>query len=317
MINKVRKSVNRRTFLTSSAGYVGASLLTAPAGVLPESFGAGLRFRYSICNEVFEKWDFAVACRAIKSAGYTGIEISPFTLAENADQISTARRRELRNIMRSEGLTFVGLHWLLVTPKDLHVTTADREVREKSWAYFRKVIDLCADLGDHGVMVFGSPKQRASQGNSASEARENLKNGLASMAPHAKEQGVLILIEALPKKDTDVINTLDEAERLVNEIHHPSIQTMFDFHNTVDETEPMELLVKKHFSHIRHVHINEMDGRYPGTGKLDYVPVFKMLASLGYAGWISLEVFDFKPSPTQIAREAMDYMRKLDARIKA
>lgn len=309
--------MDRRAFLCTGAKRAGAAIAIPWGMSFQKAIGAGLRFKYSICNEVFEKWDFAVMCRAIKAAGYSGVEISPFTLAEHVDEISSARRRELNNIIRSEGLVFVGLHWLLVSPKDLHVTTSDTSVREKSWAYIRKLIDFCADLGDHGIMVFGSPKQRGTQGNKLAEAKEHLKNGLASVAPHAADRGVTILIEALPKKDTDVVNTLDESVQMVKAIHHPAIQTMFDFHNTVDEKEPMDAIVRRYFAHIRHVHVNEMDGRYPGTGNLDFLRIFKVLARLKYSGWISLEVFDFKPGPTQIAREAMDYLRKLDARVKA
>ena len=309
--------MDRRAFLGAGAKGAGVAFTLPWLASIQEAFGAGLHFKYAICNEVFEKWDFAVMCRAIRAAGYSGVEISPFTLAENVDEISSARRRELSNIMRSEGLTFAGMHWLLVSPKGLHVTTSDKSVREKSWAYFQKLIDFCADLGDHGVMVFGSPKQRGSQGNKPAEAKEHLKNGLASVAPHAADRGVTILMEALPKKDTDVVNTLAESMEIVNAIKHPAIQTIFDFHNTVDEQEPMDVLVRRYFAYIRHVHVNEMDGRYPGTGNLNFLPVFKVLASLKYSGWISLEVFDSKPSPTQVAREAMNYLRNLDARVKA
>ncbi len=165
--------MNRRTMLrTLGAGLVSPWLKA----------GKSLRFKYSVCNEVFEKLEFAPACKATREAGYAGIEIAPFTLAEHADEISAARRRDLQDIMRSEGVAFVGLHWLLLTPKWLHVTTADRAVREKSWAYFLKLIDLCADLGDKGIMVLGSPKQRASQGNSPEVAVKHLRDGLASVA---------------------------------------------------------------------------------------------------------------------------------------
>src|SRR4051794_19607708 len=116
-------------------------------------------FRQSICNEAFDKWPFADACKAIRNAGYTGIEIAPFTLAETPGEISPARRSEVRDVIASEGLTFVGLHWLMVSPKGLHVTGPDAALRQRSWDHIRALIDLCADLGPNGVMVFGSPVQ--------------------------------------------------------------------------------------------------------------------------------------------------------------
>ncbi len=303
--------MNRRELIRAGAG----SLVAPWAGFLKPGNAAGLHFNYSICNEMFEKWDFAATCKAIKAAGFAGIEISPFTLAENVDQIAPARRRELADIIRSEGLRFAGLHWLLVTPAGLHVTTADKKLRDKSWEYVRKLVDFCADLGK-GIMVFGSPKQRGTQGNTVAQATDNFRAGLASVAPHAGAKGCTILIEPLPSKDTDVVNTLEQAAKMVQEIHHPAIQTMFDFHNTVDEKEPGEALVKRYFAHIRHVHVNEMDGRYPGSGSLNFQPVFQVLADLKYSRWVSLEVFDFKPGPVEIIRNTMSFYQGLEKRLK-
>lgn len=144
------------------------------------------QFRHAICNEAFDKWPFADACKAIRRAGYAGIEIAPFTLAEDPATISAAARRECRGTIASEGLRFVGLHWLMVSPKGLHVTTPDTALREKSWRHIDALIDLCADLGPGGIMVFGSPAQRASTGGSTpAEATSRYVEGLASAAPHA------------------------------------------------------------------------------------------------------------------------------------
>ena len=131
-------------------------------------------FRHAICNEVFNTWNFRDACRSIRKIGYTGIEIAPFTLAEDPSTISAGQRGEYRATIEYEGLTFVGLHWLMVSPKGLHVTTPDDALRKRSWEHIRHLIDLCADLGPGGVMVFGSPQQRSATGGlSPQDARKH------------------------------------------------------------------------------------------------------------------------------------------------
>src|SRR5438046_1323507 len=188
-----------------------------------------MEFRHSTCNEAFDKWPFADACKAIHRIGYTGIEIAPFTLAERPTDVTADQRREYRDIMRSEGLAFVGLHWLMVSPKGLHVTTPDAGLRARSWQHIRDLIDLCADLGPGGVMVFGSPKQRAAtDGLTREDATRNYIDSLASVAPQAADRGVTILVEALPNDQCDVIQTLEEAVGIVREIASPGVRTMFD-----------------------------------------------------------------------------------------
>jgi sugar phosphate isomerase/epimerase len=276
------------------------------------------QFRHAMCNEAFEKWAFADACKTMRQAGYTGIEIAPFTLAEDPATIPAARRRELGDIIVSEGLKFAGLHWLMVSPKGLHVTTPDAALREKSWRHIHHLIDLCADLGPDGVMVFGSPQQRAATGGlSPAEATENFVEGLAAVAPHAAERGVLILMEALPIGQCNVVTTLDEAAVLVRRINHPNVKTMFDSHNAVDEAEPHAVLVERHFDLIRHVHVNEMDGKHCGRGAYDFKPVLGVLKRLGYQGWVSLEAFDFSFGAETIARESLRYLEAEIARLEA
>jgi sugar phosphate isomerase/epimerase len=273
-------------------------------------------FRHATCNEAFEHYDFRDSCRLIRSIGYTGIEIAPFTLAADPLDVSAEKRTEYRRIIGDEGLTFVGLHWLMVSPKPLHVTTGDVELRNRSWDYVRNLVDLCADLGPGGVMVFGSPKQRATTpGTTREEATKHWKDGLARVAPHAEERGVTILVEALPSSQCDVVQTLDEAVSMVREIGSPAIQTMFDTHNAEDEVENHAELVERHFDYIRHVHVNEMDGSHPGAGDYNFLPIFDVLRRKNYSGWISLEAFDFSYGPEALARESLRYLESVIERL--
>lgn len=273
-------------------------------------------FRHATCNEAFQDYDFRHACELIRSIGYTGIEIAPFTLASDPMDLTIEQRKEYRRIITGEGLTFVGLHWLMVSSKPLHVTTADADLRTRSWEYVKNLIDLCADLGPGGVMVFGSPKQRSSTpGTTPPEATKRWRDGLAHVAPHAEARGVTILPEALPSSQSDVVCTLEEAVHIVREIGSPAIQTMFDTHNAEDETQNHAELVERHFDVIRHVHVNEMDGRHPGTGDYNFLPIFDVLRRKQYSGWISLEAFDFSCGAERLARESLRYLESVIERL--
>jgi sugar phosphate isomerase/epimerase len=85
---------------------------------------------------------------------------------------------------------------------------------------------------------------------------------------------------------------------------------MFDTHNAVDEKEAHATLVDRYFDLIRHVHINEMDGRHPGAGNYDFKPLFEVLRRRGYAGWVSLEAFDFTPGAEKIAADSLRFVEK-------
>ena len=83
---------------------------------------------------------------------------------------------------------------------------------------------------------------------------------------------------------------------------------MFDSHNAIQETEAHAELVKRHFPLIRHIHVNELDGKHPGRGGYDFKPVLSELAARGYQGWISMEAFDFSFGAETIANESIRHM---------
>jgi len=311
---------NRRQFLKAGGAALGlAALGGLPLACSQKQSAQWEGFRYSMCNESLRDRSWAEQCDVIGRNGYTGVEIASFTLVEKGVQeISPSQRQQMVRDASNAGIEVVGLHWLLSPPPEgLHFTTPDKAVRQRSIGYLDQLIDFCGDLGGK-VMVFGSPNQRSTTGGATvEEANQYFADGLAQVADHARQRDVKILLESLSKDQTDVVNTLAEAMEIVNEIDHPAIQTMFDFHNTADETEPLDVLVKKYFDHIYHVHVQEMDGTYLGTGDAvhNYVKSFQTLKNLGYDGWVSLEVFDFSPGGETIASESMKTLKQIEAQV--
>ena len=277
---------------------------------------SGYRFRLAVCSGTFQGWRFADACKGAVRTGYEGIEIAPHLLSDDPNSLSAGRRRELWDIRESEGLLYVGMHNMLKAPGRLHLTTPDRFRRERSWDYFRGLVDLCADLGDGGLMILGSARQRDSvDGATRREARGRLAEGLATMAPDAEARRVKILLEPLAPHLCDVVNNLEEAVAIVKQIGSPAVQSMFDTHNAVGETLPHGEAIRKYDRYIKHVHVNEMDGRHPGTGDYDFRPVLQALKDLPYPGWVSLEVFHFDHGPEIIARDSARFIRDLEKKL--
>jgi sugar phosphate isomerase/epimerase len=265
---------DRRSFLLQTTAAVGTA---APS--FRDILGAqgGFNFKLAMCNEAFasanEKKSFPETCNAIRKAGYKGIEVAPFSLSDDPIAITATRRREYADTIKSEGLTFAGLHWLLLAPKGLNVVTSDKAVREKSWRHMSNLIDLCADLGPNGIMVLGSPDQRrVTDGLTRAEAVKNYTDGLAGIAPHAVERGVKVLIETFSERKEDVAVMLADSYAIVRQIDSPGIQMMFDCNNESAEAELHSTLVDRYFVHIQHVHITEHGGPYPGTGTYDFKP---------------------------------------------
>jgi D-psicose/D-tagatose/L-ribulose 3-epimerase len=116
--------------------------------------------RYAICNELFECWEIEKVLSYCAKTGYHGVEIAPFTLANDIRELSSARRSAVRASAKNAGIEITGLHWLLVKPAGLHINSPEAPVREKTIDYMHALVEACAELGGK-VLVFGSPKQRA------------------------------------------------------------------------------------------------------------------------------------------------------------
>ena len=115
--------------------------------------------KFALCNETYGGWDFDRSCAHIAESGYHGIEIAPFTLKKDPRTISESESTDFGKRASAAGLEVVGLHWLLVKPAWLHLTTDDPLLQKDTIAFGRHLARTCAAMGG-SIMVWGSPKQR-------------------------------------------------------------------------------------------------------------------------------------------------------------
>ena len=172
--------------------------------------------KFAICNETFQDRSFFEQCQSAEAAGYTGMEIAPFTLADDISLISEQDIADYRTAASDHGLEIVGLHWLLAKTEGYHLTSPDDSVRVATIDYARQLADLCAALGGK-IMVWGSPQQRSLEdGWDYGECVERAVEILQPAAEHCGDLGITIAMEPLASTETNFLNTAEETAALLD-----------------------------------------------------------------------------------------------------
>ncbi|MCA8987001.1 MAG: sugar phosphate isomerase/epimerase [Planctomycetaceae bacterium] len=271
--------------------------------------------RYAICQELFVGWDWQKQCEFTAECGYKGVEIAPFTMGATATDVSAVQRKEIRKTAEQAGLEIIGLHWLLAKTEGFYLTTNDAEVRQKTTDYFIELTRLCADLGG-SLMVLGSPQQRnLLPGVSMEQANQNALDVLSGVIPELEKTGVTLCLEPLARTETDFMITCAQGADMIHRLGSPSVRLHQDVKAMSDEATPIPELIHQFKDLTGHFHANDVNLRGPGMGDVDFAPIFQALADTGYDGWISVEVFDYSPGAETIARESIEYMRKIAANV--
>src|SRR3954468_23338109 len=272
--------------------------------------------KFALCNEVLQPLPFPRQCALAASLGYDGLEVAPFTLAEDPTQLTDAEVAGLRRTAEDHGLKIFGLHWLLVAPAGLSIVSSDAALRLRTQQVMVRLVELCAALGG-SYLVPGSPRQRSvPEGTTREHAWERARECLAAASAAAARCGVTYCLEPLSRRETDLFNTVEESARMVDEIGEPALRTMVDC-SAAGQTEdlPVHELVAQWMPRgvIGHVQVNDPNRRGPGQGAMQFAPILEVMARMEAAGHfhgiVGVEPFDYVPDGAGCAARSIGYLR--------
>ena len=313
-------NASRRNFLKSAAAAgAGATLALSGLGGNQRLFGdddkPGFEDQFCKCNETFVDWPPRKTAKFVAECGYKAIEIAPFTVSQFVTDVPKKRRERLRKAYEDTGLKVAGLHWILSKTEGFHLTSPDKDVRKATGKYLCDLAQFCSDLGGD-VMIFGSPKQRnLLEGVSMEQGMTWATEVLKETMPTMDKLGVTIAMEPLGPKETNFLCDAADAVELAERVDSPHCKMMLDCKAMVHEKLSMPELIHKHKNWMVHFHANDPNLRGPGMGDLDFTPIFQALHDIDYKRWISVEVFDYTPGAEALAKESIDYMRKIEAKL--
>lgn len=267
--------------------------------------------RLAICNETYQDRTFDEVCGHVAACGYDALELAPFSLKEDPRELTEADALTLSRKASEHGLDILGLHWLLTRPTWFHITSPDSLQRIETVRFGRHLARFCAMTGGR-IMVWGSPKARSIQVDwDREECWKRAVEAVRSVAEEAGKYGVTIAMEPLGRKETNFLNTAAETIQFCQAVDHPACKLHLDVKAMSDEETEIPEIIKKSRDWTVHFHANDPNLLGPGMGEVKFEPIIEALRETQYAGYLSVEVFDYRPGAERIAEESMAYLKQM------
>jgi sugar phosphate isomerase/epimerase len=140
------------------------------------------------------------------------------------------------------------------------------------------------------TIVFGSGgARRIPEGYDRGEAWKQLVAFGKMVGPVAEAHKVTIVVEPLNVRECNVLTTVGESGRYVQEVDHPSFLLLVDAYHWLLDKDSFDDIVR-YGPLLRHVHIATEASRLPpGFEPCDFGEFFRALRLAGYDGPVSIE----------------------------
>jgi sugar phosphate isomerase/epimerase len=245
-----------------------------------------------------EKWAFA------QSVGFDGIELRGEGGGRFADRLPQIRAAV------DAGAVIPTVCVMM----DHFIGDFDAERRQDAVDNMKILLSVIAEAGGLGAItpaaygMFSRALPPFTPPRSAEEDREVLLLGLSTLGEHAAAAGVKVLLEPLNRYEDHMVNTLEQAAGLCQELGLPSVRVIGDFfHMNIEELDPVESLGRA-APYVAHMQLGDSSRLEPGTGHIDFLACIAALDELGYDGWYAMEC-GLSGDPADVLPAVSRYLR--------
>lgn len=181
-------------------------------------------------------------------------------------------------------------------------------VRRKAVDRLQKYVEVARDLGS--IVIVGLIRGRLDGGFSRPKAWQMIRECLKRSAKVAEDYEVTLAIEPINRYETEIINTMAEADRMASEVDSESVKIMADtFHMNIEEASITDSLQRFGRSLV-HFHVADSNRMAPGRGHLDFASIISGLKEVGYDRYVSAEILP-KPSVREAFRDTIRYLKPM------
>lgn len=150
--------------------------------------------------------------------------------------------------------------------------------------FAQTALTRCKQIGGE-IVVLGSGGARSlPEGFSKQEGAQQFIRFCRELGPVAEEIGITIAIEPLNSKEDNLITSVADGARIMDEVQHPRIRLLADLYHISQDKEPLQNTADAG-GRLAHTHVADLDRVAPGfadEGEEDFLGFFRALRAAGY-----------------------------------
>jgi len=170
-------------------------------------------------------------------------------------------------------------------------------VRDNAATYLRQCVDIAHALGSptvSGPMYAGVGATTMRTGEERRTQWDRAAATLRPVADYAAGLGVRLALEPLNRFETDLINTVEQALRFLDDLGRTNVGLLVDtFHMNIEEKD-IPAAIRRAGSRLFEFHACANDRGTPGEDHLPWPAIAAALADVSYSGPIVIEAFTSK-----------------------
>jgi len=170
----------------------------------------------------------------------------------------------------------------------------DAQAQRNAIDYIKACIDHAVTLGCPSVIGPVYSAVGRTGGAEPAEYKKQWKTvvkNLKVVCKYAEKRGILICMEPLNRFETDFINTVDQALKMIQDVGSPSLKLHYDtFHMNIEEKCQADA-IKRAGKHLGHFHACGCDRGTPGNDHIDWTGIAKALKAVKYDKEVVIESF--------------------------
>lgn len=187
-------------------------------------------------------------------------------------------------------------------------TSPKAAIRKRTVEKFRSFIDLASHFG--ACVFLGLCRGKSPTFAEREKYLDIFTGEIQPLIAYAKEKNVVLALEPIAFYLTNLLNKTVETLDFIALRKLEGVQLLLDTHHMYIEDPSVEEAFRLSAGMTAHIHISDSDRRYPGSGRVDYAAVGRVLKETGYSGAVSVEILPY-PSAVQAARYSIQWMRSV------